>query len=116
MSRRPRAACRRLAVAALCAAASACGMVANLSRPGGDGGWSAARREQELARRAATAGVEFASSGAPAPAPNGEAPAISGPLDLATALTLAATRNRRIAEAAQQLEIARENFVDARGR
>jgi len=109
---------RRRALLALCTVFAACSPVATLTRPEGNGGWRAERREQELSRRAATAGVEFETSDSAQPAPEkGHGPSIpDGPLDLQTALMLAASGNRRIAEAAHDVEAARENVVDARGR
>ena len=109
---------QRYALLALCALVSGCGAVATFTQPDGDGGWHSDRREQELARRAATAGVEFESSpAAQAAEDNIQRPAaLSGPLDLHTALTLAASGNRRIAEAARQLDVARGNVADTRGR
>lgn len=94
-------------VAALLAAA--CGPVARLTRPDGDGGWSAARRQDELAARAASAGVRLDAVPAPPVAP-------AGPLDLAAALALAAHGNRRIAEAEAQVDAARARALQARGR
>ena len=84
----PEAACalERLAVAVLIAL-SAC---ATLTRPEGDGGWSAERRREELARRAVTAGVALEPMPEPPSSP-------TEPLDLAGALSLAAHSNRRIA-------------------
>src|SRR5207249_2729852 len=72
---------------------------ARLRRVEGDGGWSAVRRAEEVARLAA--------------APSGEA-APGGPLTLAAALALAARGNRRIAEAEEQVEVARAGVGDAR--
>jgi len=106
-------------VAGACAALLAgCHALASLARPEGDGGWSATQRQEELARRAAAAGVEFAAPApAPAPPPNGRKPqAIAGKLDLPTALALAVSGNRRIAVAEQQVATARERFYDTRGR
>ena len=94
-------------VAALLAAA--CGPVARLTRPDGDGGWSAARRHDELAARAASAGVRLDAVPAPPVAP-------TGPLDLAAALALAGHGNRRIAEAEAQVDAARARALQARGR
>ncbi len=91
----------------------ACGPAAMLTRPEGDGGWSAERRTRELERRATSAAVDLqshASQGRPASAE----PATS--LTLPDALRLAATGNRRLAEARQQLAIARARVAEARGR
>lgn len=98
----------RLLPALVAAFALAAGCAA-LVRPEGDGGWSAARRRQEVATRAGAAGVALAPA-APAPAPAGE------PLDLETALALAARGNRPIVEARQQLAIARARVDETRGR
>jgi outer membrane protein TolC len=87
-------------------ALSAC---ATLTRPEGDGGWSAARRREELARRAVAAGVTLE----PAPEPPSSP---TEPLDLADALSLAAHNNRRIAQAEKQLDAAAARVRDARGR
>src|SRR5437870_4744783 len=67
----------------------------------GGGGWSSARRAEEVARLAA--------------APSAEA-APAGPLTLAAALALAARGNRRVAEAEEQLDIARARVWETRGR
>lgn len=94
-----------------------CGALAKLTRPEGDGGWTAAQRNRELAERATAAGVAF---GQPAPGapttPPAPPAAQAGPLDLHAALALAMTGNRRIAEAGKQVDAARERFFDARGR
>jgi outer membrane protein TolC len=83
---------------------------ATLTRPEGNGGWSPARRHAELAERAAVAGVPFADTAATTPA------APSGPLTLDAAVALAASGNRRVAEAERRLAIAREQVSDTRGR
>src|SRR5439155_24008752 len=95
------------AVVLLAMSVSACGGWARFSRPEGDGGWSPERRAEEIARRAALAGVE----GAPT-APlsvESSAPAVHGVPELRTALEMALSGNRRIAEERQQLDAAREN-------
>jgi outer membrane protein len=95
----------------------ACSACAKFTRPEGDGGWSIEQRDRELAQRAAAAGVAFGP-----PRENTEAPAVAppsataAPLDLHAALALAASGNRRIAEAGKQVEAARERFFDTRGR
>ena len=82
-----------------CVLLAACGMAARLTRPEGDGGWSAARRQEEIAQRADAAAA---------------APAIaSGPLTLAQALALAEHGNRRVAEAARDVDAARERVWQA---
>ena len=89
------------AVLAVCVLVAGCGTVARMTRVEGDGGWSGARRAEEVARLAA--------------APSAEA-APPGPLTLAEALALAARGNRRIAEAEEQLEVARARVWETRGR
>jgi len=86
-----------------------CGLVAGLTRPEGDGGWSTARRAQELATRGEAAGVAY-------PQPTEEHATPAAPLTLADALALATRDNRRIAEAGKDLEAARERVWQARGR
>ena len=98
---------------AVCCGIYACSP-ARLMRPEGDGGWTTAQRQRELAQRASNAGVDFGQP--PAPLPEAPPPTASGPLDLPTALQLAAKGNRRIAEAANQVASARERVVDVRGR
>jgi outer membrane protein len=98
-----RAECLAVAVVVLL---SAC---ATLTRPEGDGGWSAERRRDELARRAAAARVALEPAAEPAMLP-GE------PLDLASALALAARNNRRIAQAEKDVAGAAARVRDARGR
>jgi outer membrane protein TolC len=90
--------------------AGGCGVAAHLARPEGTGGWSAARRETELGRRAAAAGVDLEAAGAPAP------PVPDAALTLEDALRLAATRNRRIALAERQLRIEGARVRQARAR
>jgi outer membrane protein TolC len=84
-----------------------------LTRPEGDGGWSAERRTRELEGWADAAAVDLE----PAPTTRA-APAEPGaePLTLPAALRDAATGNRRLAEARQQLAIARARVAEARGR
>ena len=65
-----------------------CGTARRLTRAEGDGGWSSARRTEEVARLAAPAAAEVAPT---------------GPLTLAAALALAARGNRRIAEAEERM-------------
>jgi outer membrane protein TolC len=86
----------------------ACGPVAVLTRPDGDGGWSPERRHEELSRRAASAGVDLEAS-EPSPPPD-------QPLSLAEAIALAAGGNRRIAQAERQLGEAGARVRLARGR
>lgn len=94
---------------------AACGGLAPITRPEGGGGWSAQRRQNEMGRLAAAAEVPWqpASDNASATASPIEPGA---PLALAAALELAATRNRRIAEAHEQVEEARWRVYEARGR
>jgi outer membrane protein TolC len=99
----------RATAAALALCIPSCTSVADFRRPGGDGGWSATRRAEELGTLARRAGVDFAA--APEPTP----PA-SQPLDLATALAMAAKGNRRIAISESQLQGVAEQVRDVRGR
>ncbi len=101
---------RSWALAALVCLA-ACHPVAMLTKPEGDGGWSAARRGAELERWAGAAAVELEPSTEVA-APGGTAAALT----LTAALRLAAGGNRRLAEARQQLEVARARVAEVRGR
>ena len=96
----------------LLASASFLGCVQRWTRPEGDGGWDSPRRQEELAQRAAAAGVEFPTPGVTAQS----APTARVPLDLRSALALALRGNRRIAEAQEQLAIGAESVADARGR
>ena len=73
---------------ALCGLAAGCGTVARMTRVEGDGGWSGARRAEEVARLAAVPAAEAVPT---------------GPLTLAAALALAARGNRRIAEAEERM-------------
>ncbi len=99
---------RTVVVAALpCLVLAACGPVAMLTRPEGDGGWSGERRTRELERFAAAAAVDLEPHAAPLP---------TGALSLRDAVRLAAGGNRRLAEARQQLAIARADVAAARGR
>jgi outer membrane protein len=96
----------------LVALVTGCGPLAGLTRPEGDGGWGDARREAELARRADAAAVDLGGGAAPAsPAPLPP----DGRLDLHTALALALTGNRRVAEARDQLDIVRQQVWETRG-
>src|SRR5439155_12457538 len=88
-------------VRGVCGRVAGWGKAARLARAEGDGGGSPARRAEEVARLAA--------------APSAEA-APAGPLTLAAALALAARGNRRIAEAEEQLEVARARVWEMRGR
>ncbi len=106
---RTRATLRHAVVATPLLLVAACGPVAMLTRPEGDGGWTAERRTRELERRATGAAVALAAE-APAPRPS------SAPLTLQDALRLAAGGNRRLAEARQQLAIARARVAEVRGR
>lgn len=129
-----------------CATLTACvwlGGCAMLTRPEGDGGWTAAQREQRLAALARAAGVDLepppvrdavtapmesqaASDATPSDVALGDAAAPHAPpadaapaapvLSLADALARAATGNRRLVEAHAQLAIARERVFEARGR
>src|SRR5262245_39026827 len=74
-------------------------------RPEGDGGWSPARRAEELGVLAQRAGVDL--EGVETPPPR--------TLDLATALALAADGNRRIAMSRRDLAMAAEEVSLVRG-
>jgi outer membrane protein TolC len=88
---------------------AACGPVRVLTRPEGNGGWSADRRADELATRAAAARVDL----------QGDVVAVpdaTTPLDLADVVRLAAIESRRLAEADRDVGIAAERVGEARGR
>ncbi|MEW6267807.1 MAG: TolC family protein [Thermodesulfobacteriota bacterium] len=106
---------------------------ASFTRPEGDGGWSEARRREEMARLQAAAGVSAPAEavatedGAATHAVAGEpragaspmfppGPAQADTLDLARALELAARGNRRIAEARLGLDATAERVAEVRGR
>jgi outer membrane protein TolC len=95
---------------------AACGPVALLTRPDGDGGWTAERRTRELERRASAAAVDLEPEPTTMTAPVDPAPGRPAPLTLTAALQRAAGGNRRLAEARQQLAIARARVAEARGR
>jgi outer membrane protein len=99
----------RVGLAAAALFFASCASVANFRRPSGDGGWSAARRADELGLLARRAGVDFGA--APQPTPS-----VPRPLDLETALALAAKGNRRIAISQSQLQGVAEQVRDVRGR
>jgi len=79
-----------------------------LFRPEGDGGWTRSRREAERAERAAAALVPIDGQVVAEPMP------ASGMLTLPAALALAATGNRRIAEAGRDVDIAAARVREAR--
>jgi outer membrane protein len=85
----------------------ACGC-ATAWRPEGDGGWSPARRSEELGLLAGRAGVDL---------DGGEAlmPTTPRTLDLATALAMAADGNRRVAISRRELAAAAEEVSNVRG-
>ncbi len=89
-----------------------CQSVRSLTRPEGDGGWDLSERRAEVARRAAAAGVTFN------PPSAGASGSSAGPtmLDLPAALQMAASGNRRIADARERVAAAEARFDDARGR
>jgi outer membrane protein TolC len=87
--------------------------VRELTRPEGDGGWPAAKRQDELEARVIAAGVT-PSVGAGGAHDPGVATVAS--LDLPTALALAGQNNRRIAVARSHVDAARARVSDARGR
>jgi len=102
-------------LAALAACSLSACSVASLTRPEGNGGWTTTERQQELSQRATAAAVDFGAEVRTGNRAQPRPPA-NGPLDLPTALDLAARGNRRIAEAAKEVDSAREHVVDARGR
>lgn len=108
---------RWLLVAAL-THATACSFGARLTKPEGDGGWSAAERREELAARARVAGVDLAERPPASALPELPAPATppARPLTLADALSLAAKNSRRIAESEKSVERAGYQVANARGR
>lgn len=96
-------------------ALAGCSAFAPLTKPEGGGGWSGERRANEMARLASAAQVPWQPA---AEAVNATAPLEEpgSPLALAAALELARMRNRRIAEAHEQVEEARWRVYEARGR
>ena len=104
--------------------AAGCSLGAQLTKPQGDGGWSEEQRRDELSARAQVAGVDLAGAGRESRAPSDatqrqpEMPiaAPTRPLTLGDALTLAAKGNRRIAEEEKEVERARYQVWNARGR
>ncbi|HEV7730503.1 MAG TPA: TolC family protein [Candidatus Binatia bacterium] len=87
---------------------AACGPMAVMTRPEGNGGWTAEQRRDELAKRAASAGVDL----------DATAPALptDRPLSLSEAIALAAGGNRRILEAEHMLGEAGARVRLSRGR
>lgn len=124
----------RAAVWAAIVVLGGCGTVPMLTRPEGDGGWTPAERERQLARLAQSSGVDLdpapptptRAEATPANAPSASLGTASQPeamttdhapmLSLADALTRAARGNRRLAEARAQLATARQRVFEARGR
>lgn len=116
-----------LAVASLVALAG-CGTVAMLTRPEGDGGWTATERAARLAEVARRAGVDLDPQPTLTPAPSPVPPSTAAAndpdapaaaplvLSLPEALARVADGNRRLAEARSQLAIARQRVFEARGR
>jgi outer membrane protein TolC len=120
---------RALRVACVVLACGSTFACASFLRPEGDGGWSEARRREEMARLRAAAGVvpsaaETSRPASPAPADEPAGTTVVEPpgpgraetLDLPRALAVAARGNRRIAEARLQLEATAERVADQRGR
>ena len=87
--------------------AAGCGTARSFARPEGGGGWSGERRQEEIRH------LEDDFAAAP---PAAERPAAGEAIDLGEALRLAASGNRRVAEARWQLDVARQQVFDARGR
>jgi outer membrane protein TolC len=90
-------------------ALAGCGPARVLTRPEGNGGWSAERRDAELASRAAPAQVDLGGGAVTL----GDA---STPLALDDVVRLAATESRRLAEADEDVAIAAARVGEARGR
>lgn len=90
--------------------------VHELTRPEGDGGWTAERWQHELAARVAAAGVTPLDATRDGEDSVPAATVAEGPLDLPAALALAERNNRRIAEARSQVDAAQARVADARGR
>ncbi len=107
---------RRALVALGLACLVGCGPVRMLTRPEGDGGWSSARRSEELGRRAEAAAVALEPRPVPRLPAAGQPAPPAAALTLADALHHAASGNRRVAEARQQLAVARARVAEARGR
>jgi outer membrane protein len=114
-----------LPLAAVLMHVAGCSLGAQLTKPQGDGGWSQDRRREELSRRADLAGVSLVGAGtetAEAPAatevrfPAPALPPVGRPLTLTDALALATKGNRRIAEGEKEVERARYQVWNARGR
>jgi outer membrane protein TolC len=105
-----------LVAAVVLAGVMGCGRARMLTRPEGDGGWSPERRARELETRASAAGVALDAVPAAEPPPPAAAGTATAPLTLTAALQQAAGGNRRLAEARQQLRIARARVAEARGR
>ena len=87
-----------------------CGPGRVLTRPEGDGGWSAERRTEEMATRARAAQITLEGEDVAPPED------LSAPLTLDDVVRLATSGNRRIAEADRDVAIAGERVADARGR
>jgi outer membrane protein TolC len=94
----------------LVVALAGCGSARVLTRLDGDGGWSPARRQEELDARAAAARVNLAGEPVAADAN------LATPLSLATVVQLASTQSRRLAEADRDVAIAGARVSEARGR
>jgi outer membrane protein len=101
--------------AVLVSSLAGCGFFHGFTRPEGDGGWSPERRSQEIERHARVAGVAVIDEETAATPPSVPNQVVS-PLDLSTALALAARNNYRIAEARRQVELAAHRVADTRGR
>jgi outer membrane protein TolC len=117
-------AARALLLAATLGHVCACSLGAQLTKPQGDGGWSAEKRREVLSTRAEIAGVDLAGAASGADRPADAPPARPElpvtipprPLTLGEALTLAAKGNRRIAEGELEVDRARYQVWNARGR
>ena len=87
-----------------------CGPMRILTRPEGDGGWSADRRATELSTRADAARVDLAGA---SPEPTDD---LTKPLDVEDVVRLATLESRRVVEADRDVDIARERVIETRGR
>jgi outer membrane protein TolC len=112
VSERARVTCALLNAALVAASVQACGPVASFTRPEGDGGWSATRREHELTESAVRAGIDLGGGAVPVEPFAGR----PGRLTLRDALARAQIGNRRLAEARTRLAIARQRVFETRGR
>ena len=86
-----------------------CNPLKVLTRPDGDGGWTAAQRQDELARRATAARVDLAGESI-------DTGDLATPIALADVVRLAGAESLRVAEADRDVAIAGKRVAEARGR